>query len=153
AQLREHPFDLNHVYEQAENKGKECLAEMFEKYRARLKPDLELIQEMINLGFEQMKMKPRKEDFEGATNFLTKASMFHKTKQAYESDLHNIGDDFMLLRFGKVFGENALPTTARSNKQFIYLVHLFIKSVLYLTIMIRATPDTNGKIPSIIKAA
>ncbi|CAF4821358.1 unnamed protein product [Rotaria sp. Silwood2] len=64
-----------------------------------------------------------------------------------------MGDDFMLLRFGKVFGENALPTTARSNKQFIYLVHLFIKSVLYLTIMMRTTPDTNERIPSVIKAA
>ncbi|CAF3017993.1 unnamed protein product [Rotaria sp. Silwood2] len=153
AQLREQPFDLNHAYEQAKNKGKECLAQMLEKYRARLKPDLELIQEMINLGLEQMKTRPATEDFEGATNFLTKASMFHKTKQAYESDLHNMGDDFMLLRFGKVFGENALPTTARSNKQFIYLVHLFIKSVLYLTIMMRTTPDTNERIPSVIKAA
>ncbi|CAF4315443.1 unnamed protein product [Rotaria sp. Silwood2] len=43
AQLREQPFDLNHAYEQAENKGKECLAQMLEKYRARLKLDLELI--------------------------------------------------------------------------------------------------------------
>ncbi|CAF4577596.1 unnamed protein product, partial [Rotaria sp. Silwood2] len=150
AQLREHPFDLNHAYEQAKNKGKECLAQMLEKYRARLKPDLELIQEMIKLGLKQMKTTPTKEDFEGTTNFLTKISMFHKTKQAYESDLHNMGDDFMLLCFGKIFGENALPTTARSNKQFIYLIHLFFKSISQLITMIQTTPDNNEEILSII---
>ncbi|CAF4769308.1 unnamed protein product, partial [Rotaria sp. Silwood2] len=52
------PFDLNHAYEQAENKGKECLAQMLEKYRARLKLDLELIQEMINLdNYKNKKFK------------------------------------------------------------------------------------------------
>ncbi|CAF4381123.1 unnamed protein product, partial [Rotaria sp. Silwood2] len=150
AQLREQPFDLNHAYEQAKNKGKECLAQMLEKYRARLKPDLELIQEMIKLGLKQMKTTPTKEDFEGTTNFLTKISMFHKTKQAYESDLHNMGDDFMLLCFGKIFGENALPTTARSNKQFIYLIHLFFKSISQLITMIQTTSDNNEEILSII---
>ncbi|CAF3956765.1 unnamed protein product [Rotaria sordida] len=151
AQLREQPFDLNHAYEQAENKAKECLAPMLQNYRKRSIPDLELIQEMINLGLEYMKTSPRSEDFRNATNFLDKISMFHKTKEAYESNLHNMSDDFMLLRFGKVFGPNALPTTARSNAQFMYLVHLFIKSILHLIIMMRAKSDNNEEIPSIIK--
>ncbi|CAF1452924.1 unnamed protein product [Rotaria sordida] len=34
----------------------------------------------------------------------------------------------MLLRFGRVLGCNALPDTLQFNKQFIYLLHLFLKS-------------------------
>ncbi|CAF1509439.1 unnamed protein product, partial [Rotaria sp. Silwood1] len=150
AQLREQQFDLNHEYEQAENKAKEHLKHMLQNYRERSTPNLELIQEMIDLGFEHMKRGPTKEDFEGATNFLTKISLFHKTKKAYGSDLHNMGDDFMLLRFGKVFGANALPTTARSNSQFIYLVHLFVKSLLHLMMMMQATSDHKEQTLSII---
>ncbi|CAF4823337.1 unnamed protein product, partial [Rotaria sp. Silwood2] len=97
-----------------------------------------------------MNTTPTKEDFDGTTNFLTKISMFYKTKQAYESDLHNMGDDFMLFRFGKIFGENALPTTTCSNKQFIYLIHLFFKSISQLITMIQTTPDNNDEILSII---
>lgn len=91
-------------------------------------------------------MRPTKKDFEAANNFLSKVSLIHKTKQAYISDLHNMGDDFMLLRFGKVFGRNALPTTARTNTQFIYLVHLFIQSIIRTMIMIQTTDDNNEEI-------
>lgn len=97
-----------------------------------------------------MKSRPSNEDFANATNFLSKMSIFHKSKQVYESDLRNMGDDFMLLRFGKIFGPNAAPTTQRCNNQFIYLVHLFIKSVSKFAIFIRTSPDENDDILSTI---
>ncbi len=97
-----------------------------------------------------MKTRPSVEEFEYATNFLTKISVLHKTKQFYESGLRNMGDDFMLLRFGKIFGPNALPTTERANNQFIYLVHLFIKSISKLMMFMRTTPDEPDEISSAI---
>ncbi len=97
-----------------------------------------------------MKTRPSEEEFEYATNFLTKISVLHKTKQFYESGLRNMGDDFMLLRFGKIFGPNALPTTERANNQFIYLVHLFIKSISKLMMFMRTTPDEPDEISSAI---
>ncbi|CAM4793168.1 unnamed protein product [Rotaria magnacalcarata] len=151
AQLREQPFDLKHAYEQAESQAKDYLMQILQNNRKRSTPDLELIQEMLNLGFQHMKIMPTHQDFDDATNFLPKISLLHNTKQAYESDLKNMSDDFMLLRFGKVFGPDALPTTARCNNQFIYLVHLFIKSISHLIMMIRVTPDNNEEISSIIK--
>ena len=50
AQLREQPFNLNRAYEQAEQKGKECLADMLHNYREQAQPNLALIEEMVNLG-------------------------------------------------------------------------------------------------------
>jgi len=98
-----------------------------------------------------MKVRPTNEDLESATSFLAKISVLHKGKQAYESGLRNMGDDFMLLRFGKIFGPNALPTTERSNNQFIYLVHLFIKSISQLMSMMRTMPSGKEEIISTIK--
>ncbi|CAF4347163.1 unnamed protein product, partial [Rotaria sordida] len=98
-----------------------------------------------------MKTSPRSEDFRNATNFLTKISILHKIKQAYESDIHNAADEFMISRFAKAYGSNALPTTTRLNKQFIYLIHIFIKSILQLIMMIQTTSDNNEELQSIIK--
>jgi hypothetical protein len=50
AQLREEPFDLNHEYEQAERKGKDYLSHLLQNYHERSTPDLQIIQEMVNLG-------------------------------------------------------------------------------------------------------
>jgi len=150
AQLREQPFDLNDAYKQAEHKGKKYLINMLKSYHQRSIPDLTLIQEMVKLGLEHMKTTPTNEDLENATNFLSKISVLYKSKQAYESGLHNMGDDFMLLRFGKIFGPNALPTTERSNNQFVYLVHLFIKSISQLMMMMRTTIDDPEEISSTI---
>ena len=99
-----------------------------------------------------MKNKPSNEDFESATSFLSKISVLSQTKQAYESGLQNMGDDFMLLRFGKVFGSQALPTTARSNHQFIYLVHLLMKSISYLVMMLQVKLDDTIDRSSMISA-
>ncbi|UJR14000.1 hypothetical protein I4U23_001000 [Adineta vaga] len=137
AQLRERPLDLDHAYEQAERKGKDYLEHMLQSYYERTAPDLDVIQEMVTIGLQNMKTRPSNEEFDNATSFLAKMSVLHKSKQAYESDLRNMGDDFMLLRFGKIFGPNALPTTASCNEQFIYFVHLFVKSVAHLMMMIK----------------
>lgn len=50
AQLREQPFDLNQAYEQAERKAKGYLSHMLESYRERSIPDLQIIQEMVDIG-------------------------------------------------------------------------------------------------------
>lgn len=97
-----------------------------------------------------MKTWPKNDDFTSATNFLSKVSIFHKSKQAYESDLRNMGDDFMLLRFGKIFGPKAAPNTELWNNQFIYLVHTFIKSVSRLIILMRTSVDETDEMLSTI---
>ncbi|CAF3687171.1 unnamed protein product [Adineta steineri] len=148
AQNREQPFDLNHAYEQAENKGKDYLSHMLQSYHDRTIPDLAIIQEMVNHGIQQMKIAPTSEEFDDANSFLAKISVLHAGKKAYETGLRNMGDDFMLLRFGKVFGPNALPTTASTNDQFIYLVHMFMKSVSSLMIIAKITDKDNKENPS-----
>ena len=75
-----------------------------------------------------MKKIPSNEDFQQSNNFLNRVSIFRQTKEAYQYILQSTGDDFMLLRFGRVLGRNALPNTSQFNKQFIYLLHLFLKS-------------------------
>jgi hypothetical protein len=50
AQLREQPFDLNRAYKHAERKGKSYLKHMLQSYHERSIPDLDIIQEMVNLG-------------------------------------------------------------------------------------------------------
>lgn len=97
-----------------------------------------------------MKTRPSDEEFDSATSFLAKISVLHKTKQAYESGLRNMGDDFMLLRFGKIFGPNALPNTERSNNQFVYLVHLFIKSVSHLMMLMKTIANDKDEVSSTI---
>jgi hypothetical protein len=165
AQLREQPFDLNQAYEQAEHQAKDYLTHMLKEYHEHSIPNLELIQEMVNLGknenlkelkrnfslgLKRMKVRPTNEEFENATKLLDKVSLLQRTKQAYESGLRNMGDDFMLLRFGKIFGPNALPTTQPSNAQYIYLVHLFIKSISKLMMMMGTSTDHTEQISSTI---
>ena len=82
-----------------------------------------------------MKSAPTKEEFDSATSFLSKISILFKMQQSYKSGLQNAGDDFMLLRFGKVLGPKALPTTAPSNEEFTYLLHLFLRSICTLAVM------------------
>jgi len=55
AQLREQPFDLNRAYKQAERKGKGYLKHMLQSYHERSIPDLEIIQEMVNIGKDKNK--------------------------------------------------------------------------------------------------
>lgn len=55
AQLRDQPFDLNIAYEQSETTGKAYLEYILQKYHRETIPDLEIIQEMVNLG--KLKMR------------------------------------------------------------------------------------------------
>jgi hypothetical protein len=79
-----------------------------------------------------MKKIPSKEDFQSSNSFLGRVLIFHRIKEAYKSILQSTSDDFMLLRFGKIFGPDALQSTQQFNKQFCYLLHLFLKSVAML---------------------
>lgn len=79
-----------------------------------------------------MKKIPVRDDLQRNNSFFRRMALLHKVKEAYQCILHNTGDDFMLLRFGRVLGRNALENTAQFNKQFIYLLHLFLKSILIL---------------------
>lgn len=91
-----------------------------------------------------MKVRLTPDDFNNATNFLSKISVIHRSKQAYANGLRNMGDDFMLLRFGKAFGPNASPTTNKANNQFIYLVHLFLKSISQLALLMKVNEISSS---------
>lgn len=97
-----------------------------------------------------MKRAPTADDFDESRSFLSKVSGIFKIREAYRSGLRNMGDDFMILRFGKQFGPNALPNTARSNNQFIYLVHLFLQSMSNLSMMMRTTMQDYSEVFSFI---
>jgi len=91
-----------------------------------------------------MKKIPSKEDFQQTNSFFDRVSIFHQTKEAYQYVLESTGDDFMLLRFGRILGRNALPTTTQFNKQFIYLLHMFLKSIF--TFFALLAPNTKDVI-------
>ncbi|CAF3811710.1 unnamed protein product [Rotaria sp. Silwood1] len=90
-----------------------------------------------------MKKIPSTEDFQASNSFLGRVLIFHQIKEAYKSILQNTSDDFMLLRFGKTFGHNALPSTQQVNKQFFYLLHLFLKSIAMLFTSLRTNAKDN----------
>ena len=96
-----------------------------------------------------MKKIPSKEDLQADSSFLGKVLIFHRVKEAYRSVLKTTSDDFMLLRFGKVLGRDALPGTKQMNKQFFYLLHLFLKSVATLFASLKTT--TKNDLPFISK--
>ena len=93
-----------------------------------------------------MKEIPSKEDFQQINSLLDRITIFRRTKEAYQYVLQSTGDDFMILRFGRVLGHNALPNTTQFNKQFIYLLHLFLKSAF--TFFSSLTDNTNDVIIS-----
>ena len=96
-----------------------------------------------------MKKIPSKEDLQGDNSFLGKVLVFHRVKEAYRCVLKTTSDDFMLLRFGKVLGRDALPDTKQMNKHFFYLLHLFLKSVATLFTSLKTT--TKDDLPFISK--
>jgi hypothetical protein len=72
---------------------------MFDRFKQRQYPNLQLIQEMIHLGMEQMRKRPKMNEFRQASissNLLAKATLILKSKQSYEMSLQNIADDFMV---------------------------------------------------------
>ena len=76
-----------------------------------------------------MKKIPSKEEFQASDSFLRRVLIFQRVKEAYKNVLQNTSDDFMLLRFGRVLSRDAPQNTQQMNKQFFYLLHLFLKSV------------------------
>ncbi|CAM4952532.1 unnamed protein product [Rotaria socialis] len=140
--------DLNIEYQKANNTGKEYLKHVIQNFRERTIPDLRIIDEMVNLGIADMKTFPSKEDFETSNSFLGKVLIFHRIKEAYKTTLQNTSDDFMLLRFGKSFGYNASKNIHQINKQFSYLLHSFLKSIVILFACL--TAGSNDSIISVI---
>jgi hypothetical protein len=101
------PIDLDFEYNQAENFGRKYLTKIFDDYKQRQYPDINLIKEMINHGMEQMIKRPKTEELHKASqssNILYKALLILKSKNAYSMSFKNIADDFMVefyIRFSK----------------------------------------------------
>lgn len=93
-------IDLNSEYAKVETIGREYLKTMFDDYKKRKYPNLNLIKEMIHVGMEQMIKRPKSNDFYKAvasSNILTKAMCIIKSQNAYTMSLKNIADDFMVI--------------------------------------------------------
>ena len=69
--------------------------------------------------------------------------IFDRVKEAYKCVLQNTSDDFMLHRFGKILGQQASPNSQKMSKQFLYLLHLFLKSVAMLFTALVTTTEDN----------
>jgi hypothetical protein len=89
-------INLDEEYQKVEIIGREYLTKMFDNYKQRQHPNIQLIKEMINLGMEQMIKRPKREEFRQASNILTKATFILKSKQSYLMNLQNVADDFMV---------------------------------------------------------
>jgi hypothetical protein len=92
-------IDLDSEYNKAENIGREYLTKIFDNYKKRKYPNINLIKEMINLGMEQMIKRPKTDELHKAStssNILSKALLILKSKNAYSMNLKNVADDFMV---------------------------------------------------------
>ncbi len=92
-------IDLDFEYNKAENIGREYLTKLFENYKKRKYPNIDLIKKMIHFGMEQMIKRPKSDEFHKAstsTNILFKSLFILKSKNAYSMSLKNIADDFMV---------------------------------------------------------
>jgi len=102
-------IDLDFEYNKAENIGREYLTKLFNNYKKRKYPNIDLIKKMIHFGMEQMIKRPKSEEFNKAstsTNILVKSLFILKSKNAYSMSLKNIADDFMVklnLDFNKFY--------------------------------------------------
>ena len=99
-------INLDFEYDKAESKGREYLKTIFDDYKKRQYPNINLIKEMIHLGMEQMVKRPTKDELQKAStssNILSKAFVFLKSKNAYVMNLKNVADDFMVTQFSFPF--------------------------------------------------
>ncbi|CAF1291109.1 unnamed protein product [Adineta steineri] len=127
-------IDLDFEYNKAEQIGRDYLKEKFDNYKTRQYPNLNLLQEMINLGMEQMIKRPKTDDLNKAslsTNFLLKAFFIIKSKNAYSMSLKNVADDFMFLRFGRSLSNENNKKDSIS-KRFTSLIHMFLNTISLL---------------------
>ncbi|CAM4854131.1 unnamed protein product [Rotaria socialis] len=139
-------IDLNSEYNKAEHMGREYLKNIFDNYEKRQYPNLNVLKEMINLGMEQMKKRPKSNELHKASrssSILTKGLYILKSKNAYAMSLKNIADDFMFLRFGRSLG-NQNSKKAFVNERFISLIHMFLNTISLLIHSIQSdTPETS----------
>jgi hypothetical protein len=92
-------IDLDFEYNKAEKIGREYLNKMFDDYKQRQYPNLDLIKEIINLGMKQMLKRPKRDELHKvslSSNILLKALFIFKSKNAYSMSLKNLSDDFMV---------------------------------------------------------
>jgi hypothetical protein len=92
-------IDLNAEYHKAETIGREYLITLFNDYKSRQYPNINLIKEIIHLGLEQMIKRPKTDELRKAStssNILFKTLFILKSKNAYSMSLKNLADDFMV---------------------------------------------------------
>ncbi len=100
------PIDLDFEYKQAENIGREYLTKLFDDYKQRKYPNINLIKEIIHHGMEQMTKRPKTDELHKASqssNILSKALFIFKSRNAYSMNLKNIADDFMVKKIIFIF--------------------------------------------------
>lgn len=97
----------------------------------------------LRVGMADMKKVPSRDDFQEYNSFLGRVLIFHRVKEAYKCVLQNTTDDFMLLRFGKLLGRDTPLNSQKMSKQFLYLLHLFLKSVAMLFTALTTTTEDN----------
>ena len=89
-------IDLNAQYAQAESDGREYLRKLLAGYERRALPRVDLIEEMIGHGLEQMIKRPQPEEFRRLTNIASQLAFVLRTRRAYRMNLENVADDFMV---------------------------------------------------------
>ncbi len=94
-------IELDIEYHKAENIGRDYLKNLFNDYKSRQYPNINLIKEIINLGMEQMIKRPKTDELHKAStssNILLKTLFILKSKKSYSMSLKNLADDFMVSR-------------------------------------------------------
>ncbi|CAF2828653.1 unnamed protein product [Rotaria sp. Silwood2] len=142
-------IDLNSEYNKAENIGREYLKNIFDDYKKRQYPNLNLIKEMINLGMEQMKKRPKLDELHQAStssNMFSKALFMLRSKNAYSMSLKNLADDFMFLRFGRSLG-NQNNKKDSVTERFTLLIHMFLNTISILIHSVKSdTPEISSSL-------
>ncbi|CAF1151866.1 unnamed protein product [Rotaria sordida] len=137
---------LNKKFQEVEHFGREYLTKILDNYKQRQYPKLELVQEMIELGMEQMIKRPTKDEFRQASlssNILDKATFILKSKQSYSMSLHNLADDFMLLRFGHSVDDENNNADESISDRFIVRIHMFLNTISQLVYLLKATNSSE----------
>ncbi|CAF4350576.1 unnamed protein product, partial [Didymodactylos carnosus] len=144
--FRHDTFNIDEEYKKAESISKQYLISLLTDFNKRTKPNLHLLEEMIDLGLKQMLKRPKLGEFEAVTktehNILAKAALIYKMKKAYEMNLRNQADDFMLLRFGQILTNSNKNKTV--SETFMQYIHMFLNSVSLLAQYMKDVNDNNN---------
>ena len=134
---------LNSTYNQDEMKAKEFIRNFYLRNHDKCFPSIEIVDEILKLGFYDMKKIPTREDFSQLNGFFARLKMFHRAKESYRCVLQNTTDDFLLLRFGRAFGSKS---SSLFHKEYFYLLHGFLKSLLTLFLLLTTTSEDEEMI-------